>query len=174
MPLAEVIYMAERPSTPAVEGLLKKNGWLPASLRLMICTSDFDLLSRAPWMRQTDFPATFEISPWKELTDRERAQILESQENEPWFPEALSPNYSPDTIEPLCSFGLRYNGQVIGWCIVQVLNSARTPFVAALSLSGKNSPPKAGLLLCWQGRFLRPVKQQGPISFSTSRFSGRG
>jgi GNAT superfamily N-acetyltransferase len=160
--LAEVIYMAERPSTPAVEGLLKKNGWLPANLRLMICTSDFDLLSRAPWMRQTDFPATFEIFPWKELTDRERAHILKSQENEPWFPEALSPFAHQDTIERLCSFGLRYNGQVIGWCIVHQLG-ADTLRCGALFV-GKEFAPQ-GRAIALLARSILATRETGRRNF---------
>jgi GNAT superfamily N-acetyltransferase len=116
---AEVIYMAEQPSTLAVEGLLRRNGWPAATPRLMICTSDFDLLSRAPWMKLTDFPPEFEVFCWNRLTACERADILEGQEREQFFPEALSPFAHEDLTDPSCSFGLRYKGRVVGWCVVQ-------------------------------------------------------
>jgi GNAT superfamily N-acetyltransferase len=116
--VAEVIYMAGRPSTPAVESLLKKNGWPTANPRMMICTSDFDLLSRAPWMKLA-LPPAFEIFLWKELTACERADILECQAREKFFPEVLNPFAHEDLAEPACSFGLRYKGRVVAWCIVQ-------------------------------------------------------
>ena len=115
--LAEIIYMTERPSTLAVEGLLRKSGWPEANCRLMICSSDFDLLSQAPWMRRTDFPAGFEVFRWKDLADHERIEILESQEKRPWFPEVLSPFDHENKMEPCCSLGLRHRERVIGWCI---------------------------------------------------------
>jgi GNAT superfamily N-acetyltransferase len=117
--VAEVIYMSGRSSTPAVEGLLRSAGWPAATPRLMICTSDFELLSSAPWMAPTDFPAGFDVFRWDELTAFERADVLECQEREPFFPEALSPFAHEDVAEPACSFGLRFKGRVVGWCLVQ-------------------------------------------------------
>jgi GNAT superfamily N-acetyltransferase len=115
---AEVIYMAERPSTVAVEGLLRKSGWPVANSRLMICNGDFDHLTKAPWMKHTNFPAAFEVFPWEHLTERERVEILDVQQKETWFPEVLSPFAHEDQIYPGCSLGLRWHGKVIGWCIV--------------------------------------------------------
>jgi ribosomal protein S18 acetylase RimI-like enzyme len=117
--VAEIIYMTGRPSTPAVEGLLRRTGWPAATPRLMICTSDFDLLASAPWMTPTDFPAGFEVFRWDKLPALERAELLQCQEREPFFPEALSPFAHEDVAEPACSFGLRFKGQVVGWCLVQ-------------------------------------------------------
>ncbi len=117
--IAEVIYMAGRPSTPALESLLRSNGWPTATPRLMICTSDFELLSRAPWMKPTDFPPAFDVFPWKDLSSGDRADLLECQERELLYPEALSPFAHEDLTDPTCSFGLRHKGRLVGWCIVQ-------------------------------------------------------
>lgn len=117
--IAEVIYMAGRPSTPAVESLLRRNGWPTGTPRLMICTSDFDTLSRAPWMKPTDFPPAFEVFRWKDLTSGDRADLLECQERERLYPEALSPFAHEELVDPICSFGLKHNGRLAGWCVVQ-------------------------------------------------------
>lgn len=114
---AEISYMTDRPSTPKVEGLLRKTGWPAGALRVMICRTDFDRLCQAPWMKNPEFPAPFEVFRWSELSARERADALESQAREEWFPEALNPFAKQSLIDPVCSLGLRYRGQLVGWCI---------------------------------------------------------
>ena len=114
---AEVAYMTNRTSTFIVERLLRKTGWPAAALRVMICRTDFDLLYSAPWMKETDFPPPFQVFRWKELTVRERADTMESQAHKEWFPEALSPFVKDYLIDPVCSLGLRYQGEIVGWCI---------------------------------------------------------
>ncbi len=114
---AEIAYMTDRPSTPMVEGLLRRTGWPTAAPRVMICRTDFDRLRQAPWMKSAKFRAPFQVFPWTELTARERADMLESQAREPWFPEALNPFAKDYLIDPVCSLGLRYRGQIVGWCI---------------------------------------------------------
>lgn len=113
---ADITYMTQRPSTPSVEGLLRKTGWPAAAPRVMICRTDFDRLRQAPWMKPTDFPVPFQVFRWIELTARERADILESQVRAEWFPEALSP-FVKTRFDPVCSLGLRYRGEVVGWII---------------------------------------------------------
>lgn len=114
---AEIAYMTNQPCTFIVERLLRKTGWPEAAPRVMICRTDFDLLYRAPWMKDANFPRPFEVFCWKELTTQERAATMESQAREEWFPEALSPFVKDHLIDPVCSLGLRYKGEIVGWCI---------------------------------------------------------
>lgn len=116
---AEIAYVTERPFTPIVEGLLRKTGWPEPAPRATICKTDYDQLSHAPWMKRIDFPAPFQVFPWKDLTTRERADILESQACAEWFPEALNPFVKERVVDPMVSLGLRYRGQVVGWFIAQ-------------------------------------------------------
>ena len=114
---AEIAYMSNRPSTLGVEALLRKTGWPAASPRVMICRTDFDRLCQSPWMKDADFCAPFEVFRWKDLIPQESAAMKESQARKEWFPEALSPFAKERLIDPVCSLGLRFRGEIIGWCI---------------------------------------------------------
>jgi GNAT superfamily N-acetyltransferase len=110
-------YMTNRPATAAVEALLRKSGWSPGEQRMLFCESDFATITQAPWMAQRDFPAGYEPFLWATLTSAEREDILDRQRRDPWFPETLTPFWMEDTIEPVSSLGLRYHGEIAGWCV---------------------------------------------------------
>ena len=112
-----ITYMDGGSSTPALEALLDKLGWEPPQPRMLICQSDFETIAKAPWMARREFPAGFEVFQWVDLTAAERAEILERQSRERWFPELLTPFWKEHLIEPASSLGLRYRGEIVGWCI---------------------------------------------------------
>jgi GNAT superfamily N-acetyltransferase len=114
---ASITYMDGGPSTPALEGLLDKLQWGPPCPRMLICESDFETITKAPWMTMREFPAEFEVFLWAELTAAEREEILDRQRRAPWFPELLSPFWMEHKLEPVSSLGLRYRGEIVGWCI---------------------------------------------------------
>jgi GNAT superfamily N-acetyltransferase len=115
-------YMTDRPSTAAVEALLRKSGWSQAERRMLFCESDFATITQAAWMHQRDFPDGYEPFLWATLTAAEREDILERQRRNPWFPETLTPFWMEDSIEPVSSLGLRYRGEIAGWCISHRVN----------------------------------------------------
>jgi GNAT superfamily N-acetyltransferase len=110
-------YMDGGPSTPALEGLLDKLGWGPPTPRMLVCRSDFETITKAPWMAKREFPAEFEVFQWSDLTASDREDILDRQRRCEWFPELLTPFWKEDQIEPVSSLGLRYRGEIVGWCI---------------------------------------------------------
>lgn len=114
---ASVTYMDGGPRTPALEGLLRKLDWDVSSLRLRICRSDFKTITQAPWMARRAFPSEYEVFQWADLTAVQREEILLRQRKQQWFPELLSPFSMEDEPEPVSSLGLRYKGEVVGWCI---------------------------------------------------------
>jgi hypothetical protein len=84
---------------------------------MLICESDFETITKAPWMEHRALPPEFSLFPWVELSSEERASIIESQSRNPWFSEQLTPFFQEHLIEPVSSLGLRYQGQIVGWCI---------------------------------------------------------
>jgi GNAT superfamily N-acetyltransferase len=115
--LGRFTYMSGLPQTPSVEALLRKNGWLEPRHRMMICDGEFDLITQAPWMQRRSFHSDFSTFLWRELSPDERAGILDRQAREPWYPEELSPFRNQHLMEPTMSLGLRYRGEIVGWCI---------------------------------------------------------
>ena len=112
----ELVYMTGKPSTGALERLLRKCGWPPSRTRMLVCKGDKKILE-APWMREYRLPSSFSIFPWREITEEERAALRRSQERERWIPEYLAPFQHEQTMERLNSLGLRYGNQVVGWLI---------------------------------------------------------
>jgi GNAT superfamily N-acetyltransferase len=114
---ASIVYMTGKATTPALERLLEKCHWSAPTPRMLICKSDRRVLD-APWLKMYEnLPPAFTIFPWCELTDAERIAIQEQQQTNPWIPEELVPFLHEEGMEPLTSFGLRYQGQVVGWLI---------------------------------------------------------
>ncbi len=112
-----MVYMTGKPTTAALERLLEKCHWSVPTPRMLICKSDRRVLD-APWLKMYEnIPASFTIFPWCELTNEERRTIEEQQKTDPWIPEELVPFLHEEGMEPLTSFGLRYQGQVVGWLI---------------------------------------------------------
>jgi hypothetical protein len=68
-------------------------------------------------MERRPLPSEYELFPWVELRPEERADILTRQRAAEWYPETLSPFPEEERIEPVSSLGLRFHGQVVGWCI---------------------------------------------------------
>lgn len=119
---AAAIYMTNKSYTEAVEGLLDKAGWSEAERRMLFCESDFATITKAPWMAQRAFPDGYEPFLWSTLSPAERQGILDRQCREQWYPETLTPFWMEDTIEPVSSLGLRYGGEIVGWCISHRVN----------------------------------------------------
>ena len=112
-----MVYMTGKPTTPALEKLLEKCGWSSPTPRMLICKSDRRVLD-APWLKMYEkLPPSFTIFPWCEVTNEERITMEEQQKTDPWIPEELVPFLHEEGMEALTSFGLRYQGQVVGWLI---------------------------------------------------------
>ncbi|MFM6093015.1 MAG: GNAT family N-acetyltransferase [Dolichospermum sp.] len=115
--LLNMVYMTGKATTPALEKLLEKCAWSSPTPRMLICKSDRRVLD-APWLKMYEkLPPSFTIFPWCELTHEERKTIEEQQKSDPWIPEELVPFLHEEGMEALTSFGLRYQGEVIGWLI---------------------------------------------------------
>jgi GNAT superfamily N-acetyltransferase len=116
-----LVYRTGKPTTPALEHILKKCHWSLPQTQLLICKATLNSIIDAPWIHRYTLPAVFSTFLWSELTHDERIAIQNKQEVEKWYPESLSPFQESQIIEPLNSLGLRYNGEVVGWMITHRL-----------------------------------------------------
>lgn len=108
-------YPGEDETTPYFQNILVKAGWSPPVIHLLQCYFNaFDLkqLIHAPHLTN-DF-STF---PWKELTAEEESE-LRHQEAQWVFPTTISPFNDEYPIDSM-SLGLRHQGKVVGWVILQ-------------------------------------------------------
>lgn len=115
---AELVYMAGKPTTPALERLLQKCCWTAPKPRMLVCKGQTETVIKAPWIQKySHLPAAYTIFPWIEITSEERATIQQTQVAHSWIPEDLVPFRYEQNLEPLNSLGLRYQEQVVGWVI---------------------------------------------------------
>ncbi|MNR92020.1 Acetyltransferase (GNAT) family protein [compost metagenome] len=113
----QAVYTNGKASTPALESLLSGAGWSEPVVRQHFFRADLARLQAAPWIQETRAPKGYEIFPWTELSARDEADLRRAQQEEPWFPELLSPFQDADLFEAAGSVGLRHQGRVVGWMI---------------------------------------------------------
>lgn len=108
----------------AIEILLKKTGWGAPAPQNVIFRCRNGNIQHARWLDiATAFPS-FQVFPWRDLTEADVQQLQQEQAESPWYPEDLSPCISDDLgfeIDPDVSLGLRYQGRLIGWMITRRL-----------------------------------------------------
>ena len=119
----QITYMSGLPYTSIIEKLLQRSQWMEPRYRMMVCESDMQTISEAPWMQERSFPPEFSVFQWCDRTAADLADLRERQAVKPWYPEELTPFKDEHLLEPYSSLGLRFKGQLIGWCLTHVLDS---------------------------------------------------
>jgi Acetyltransferase (GNAT) family len=109
--------------------LLKTQGWLLSSPRMLVCRANRRLLE-APWM-QRPMETTYEITPWSTVTPAERTLLEERKSS---IPETLYPfpwerEFYP--LEPGNSLALRENGCLRGWILTHRINAQTVRYTCA-------------------------------------------
>jgi GNAT superfamily N-acetyltransferase len=110
-------YMSGEDSTAAVERVLEKRAFSVPVPRMLAVRCSLESISHAPWIKRYKLPPHFEILPWTELSEAERAQIRQSNAAAPWIPDDLLPFLFEADIEPVTSLALRVRGEIRGWVI---------------------------------------------------------
>jgi GNAT superfamily N-acetyltransferase len=124
---ASGVWNGGGPGAAAVERILRARGWSPPRARMLLCKAGEGFL-RAPFFHPPLFPsierafAAAEVFPWARLSAADRASIARRQAEEPWIPDDLRPELYEANLEPLTSFGLRANGEVVGWLLTHRLS----------------------------------------------------
>ncbi|MFI5344481.1 MAG: GNAT family N-acetyltransferase [Chlamydiales bacterium] len=112
----EIQYEQSSFSAPIIEKWLSLYQWGPGTLFLVRCFFDVYRF-HPPWFqRPFHTPPNAEIFNLKNLQPADRMIIRHWEEQGRLIPY-LSPYFDEDQIEPLNSFGMRYNEQITGWCI---------------------------------------------------------
>lgn len=112
----EIRYEQSSFSAPIIEKWLSRYQWGTGTLYLVRCF--FDVHSfHPPWFQHSfRTPSNAEIFNLINLQPNDRL-IIRYWEEQGRLTPYLSPYFDEDQIEPLNSLGMRYNGQIAGWCI---------------------------------------------------------
>ncbi|MBF0351727.1 MAG: GNAT family N-acetyltransferase [SAR324 cluster bacterium] len=127
-----VEFENNRPMTASILGLLDKGGYSEPEACAMIGRCHDVRQTNIPFVKKNLLPAAYEILLWKEVPESEKERIRhESQEN-PWFPETLSPFNEIHIQEPDTCLGLRIrdSGEVIGWHITHRISNDTLRYTA--------------------------------------------
>jgi GNAT superfamily N-acetyltransferase len=111
----EAMFEASGPYGQAAEKIAEKRGWEPTQPRTLVCRASWAKFKTGSFVGRP-LPEGYVLFPWTDLSDSERAAIVEEQARAPFYPPALSPFEGPP-YEPLNSLGLRKEGRVVGWMV---------------------------------------------------------
>jgi GNAT superfamily N-acetyltransferase len=117
----EGLYRTSWRSREAIERLLRTAGWSEPQTRHLIGRGATESLGSLGTLPPANLPPELELFSWQALAPEEERAILDRQEREGWFPEALSPFQVAPRLEREISVGLRARGEVAGWMIVHRL-----------------------------------------------------
>jgi GNAT superfamily N-acetyltransferase len=114
----ETVYMTGGAGIPAFERVLWKRRWDAPTARTMTVRFTPESAARASWYGRVRLPAEYEIFPWGDLKDEERAEMQQSNAAEPWVAPGLEAwAHDQRGFDSVSSVGLRYHGKVVGWVI---------------------------------------------------------
>ena len=111
----DCIFQENEPVSKAF--LSRDEGWGEGELLSHILTSKLQGISREAWVTKHRLPKGFEFFSWDELTTGEKEYIETGCDQ--WYPSKLSPLQEAHMMNAQLSVGLRYQGSVVGWMIVQ-------------------------------------------------------
>ncbi|MED1913865.1 GNAT family N-acetyltransferase [Bacillus thuringiensis] len=94
-----------------------REGWQLPKVKTYMYTLGSMRLGECQWVERLALPVGFTLFPWKDLTPAERLEIEQGEGQ--WYTPQLSPFFEEGKFDPDYSTGLRYQGKVIGWVIVQ-------------------------------------------------------
>jgi GNAT superfamily N-acetyltransferase len=125
----------ENPSTEIINSLLVKQGWkAPENTAILVyCSAEKvktapspHLIERAAEFRKKLSPK-YKIFPWTELQESQREAIQERMKTDNlWL--KFNPFVGGNLIDTISSYGVRYEGQVIGWSISHNMIPNQTTF----------------------------------------------
>lgn len=123
---------------PPLERVFAKRGWDAPHVFMMTVECQFEPFRASPiYQNLPALPDGYALFLWGALTAEDRSTIVD-REAQPggWFSASLTSEYSVSPfinealLEPNCSVGLRYHGEVIGWMIVHRLNQDTMNFIS--------------------------------------------
>ncbi|MCH2171887.1 GNAT family N-acetyltransferase [Myxococcota bacterium] len=112
--------------------LIAKQNWSEPALRHHVIRISLEDIMKSPWMqRRRPLPPDFQVFPWKDLTSEEIDSLQNDHREKAWpdsqvFPFRYGPKFEPNT-----SFGVRFQGRVVGWVVNHVYNSNTLRFTCS-------------------------------------------
>jgi GNAT superfamily N-acetyltransferase len=112
----EATYSSSAPAVCAVESLLRRRGWSPPEVRMLIGTANAGML-QAPWMQRSPPDGGLSLFRWSDLSAGEREALLVDARR--MGEEAFGglPLADSESFEPINSIGLRDGHRVVGWLL---------------------------------------------------------
>lgn len=187
-----ICYKKEKEYTVYLEKILAQLNWSfpkPHTTNLHFIVKEF----HPAWHRKYNLPENLEIISWFKMTEKEKEFLIRMDLNDV-IPATVSPFHkNPESIEPINSLILRYQGTLVGWIVsnritqdtIQYSSLFFFPewrnkgwFIFLLSesirLQQESSIPKAILTINLQGVDLRWIhfvkKQLFPYAHEVDRF----
>jgi len=113
----------------ALAWALRGAGWPNLEPKGLLCETDYQHLSKAPWMNHRKLPPGSDIFFWKDLSPTQRAGLA-CERRQKCFPRSLDPCIAEERIDAETSVGLRAGDEVLGWCIYHRITESCTACVA--------------------------------------------
>ena len=141
-------YPGGKDTTPAVERVLAKCGWVAPTPSMYLYTLPPEAAKApraAPWLQPREWPAGFDLVHWADIPPaafEEVAGRVASGE----VPAFVSPFQDPDAINHRLSFALLGGGRMAAWAAIHQLNE-KTIRCTSLYADPKTVPPGVGLQL---------------------------
>ena len=156
------IYAAGEGSTPVqIDGLLHKHHWPAPKPSLLVTNGKFPDVIPPRLNKKYSLEDTVSIVPWSDITKEEREKIRQQEGTPLWQNKLLSPFYFEQQIEPKCSYGVRKDGEVIGWLICHRMSPSVLRY-SSLFIRKDLSKKGFGLLLL-QKSLVSQLKRAIPI-----------
>lgn len=143
--VCEAVFADRSPATPALERIFERSGWPPPQAIFRVYRGQVPDPTDYPWMSAAYAPPEgFEVFPWTDLAGPELAALKERLRSDVRYRGAHVGVLKED-FEPRTSLGLRFAGEVVGWCFTSLVPGNK--------------------LLYYEGYFVRPdMRRFGHVS----------
>ena len=136
--VVEQLIEADEPAG-TLTGLLKSVEWSPMRASGLFCETTYELILNARWVHYHTFPPGFETFRWADLRADEKDLFVAADRELCWYPELLNPFTHRELVHLPTSVGLRYRGELIGWCVTYAYG-ANDLTVASLFVKAEFQP----------------------------------
>ncbi|HEX5416713.1 MAG TPA: GNAT family N-acetyltransferase, partial [Chloroflexota bacterium] len=114
---ASLTYPAGKPTTPALETVLRKREWTEPSPSMLMGECSIAAVPGSPGREIAPLPEGFQVVAWPSVTAQELRAVAASHLARPWIPSTLLPWEWTEGAEPRTSFALRHGGDLVGWLL---------------------------------------------------------
>lgn len=117
-------------SADALRALLAGQGWQEPQEDLVIVKGAAKDALPILLPSDTPLPEGYHLTPWTEITDAEQAFIKQKKHIENWYPDMLTPFVYEHSINPVASFAVRYQDEIVGWVVSHLISPTLNEFVS--------------------------------------------